>query len=564
MSKHFHPGLCFPGSEVCRLEETSERHRDYWQSRRDGQSRVTLTRVEFKEESCCWQGKKVLPPLAPDKLRDWHQCEHPEKPRGEIVCPCHGCNSSCRGYEEEPGIIPVNHGAGGLGDQLLGLCAVKGLREETGKPISYAVSPLGRPFVELFDGWDYLRHHVHDQNREEPPSGVRLQVNVGYTYECKTSAKRTRIGRYLDNLGVRVAKLPQLLDLSRVAELGRDFRNCVAVSPFSSSPKRDWRIESWLTLVRLLQESGHRVVLVHSTAERTAAFKCEKLIGVSAERLTGALLHCSAVVANDSGIAHLGGILGRPTIVVCGHTSGKDIYGFYPRVACLQGKLDCDACWWQEPFSGLVCDTTCASMQSITPENVVEQVAIQTAAAATRGLDCIGPAKCSIVLASLRSVNHLVGDVAEFGVWRGGVALAMSECMQGGTLHLFDTFEGLPHDDAAVGGLHRRGDFGDTQLMEVKKLLPSAVFHVGKFPETAVDNLRFRFVHLDFDLYESTLAAIDYLTPRMANGGVIVFDDYAWPHCPGVQRAIHERFGFHVPLGRPSQNQAVLRFPIGK
>lgn len=33
-----------------------------------------------------------------DHARRWALCLHDEKPLGEVVCPCRGCNSSCPGY----------------------------------------------------------------------------------------------------------------------------------------------------------------------------------------------------------------------------------------------------------------------------------------------------------------------------------------------------------------------------------------------------------------------------------------------------------------------------------
>lgn len=505
----------------------------------------------------------MAPPKAPDNVREWFTCDNVALPNGPVVCACQGCNPSCNGYAEEPDVIGVNHGAGGLGDQLLGLCAVKGLQASTRRPIAYAVSPLGRPFVELFDGWDYLRCHTHDECKETPPPGPLLQINAGYLNECRTRAATPRLERYLANIGSSSPLLPVLRDRERLEDLGRAWRGCVIIAPFSSTPTRDWRVESWLTLERDLAAAGWRVVLVHSSADRTAGFKCDKLIAPSAEGLTAAALNAAGVVAGDSGIAHLAGILGRPTIVVCGQTTGSQIYGFYPHVVAMQGKLFCDGCWWQAPFAGLTCDTTCASMQSITPGDVVKALEVAIFSSIDQGRSCLGAEKLSILCAEFRRSIILTGDVAELGVWKGGTAKALRSLMTHGTLHLFDTFEGLPFDDVEAGGLHRRGDFADTSADSVRQLIPDAELHVGLFPSTAVDGLRFRFVHVDLDLYESTLAAIDYLAPRMVDGGVIVFDDYAWPHTPGVQRAIHERFGFHVPLGRPSLHQAVLRFPIG-
>lgn len=33
--------------------------------------------------------------------RQWGRCRHPERPLGDLVCPCNGCNSTCRGYTKD-------------------------------------------------------------------------------------------------------------------------------------------------------------------------------------------------------------------------------------------------------------------------------------------------------------------------------------------------------------------------------------------------------------------------------------------------------------------------------
>lgn len=109
------------------------------------------------------------------------------------------------------------------------------------------------------------------------------------------------------------------------------------------------------------------------------------------------------------------------------------------------------------------------------------------------------------------------------------------------TLHLYDTFEGLPHDDIP-GGHHRKGEFA-ASLDEVKVALkgcPNVLYHPGFFPDTAVD-VRYCCVHIDADLYQSTADAIDFFWPRLVMGGMLIFDDFENGYCPGVKQAILER-----------------------
>jgi O-methyltransferase len=66
----------------------------------------------------------------------------------------------------------------------------------------------------------------------------------------------------------------------------------------------------------------------------------------------------------------------------------------------------------------------------------------------------------------------------------------------------------------------------------------------GRVPRghRAVDSDRnFRLCHCDVDVYQSAKDVFDWVWPRLAPGGVIVFDDYGFPACPGVTKFVDEQ-----------------------
>jgi hypothetical protein len=173
---------------------------------------------------------------------------------------------------------------------------------------------------------------------------------------------------------------------------------------------------------------------------------------------------------------------------------------------------------------------------------------------AERDLDrsVLGDKRLPLARAAL-SVAHLPGDAAELGVYRGGASAIIAAALPGKTVHLFDTFEGLPEDDEEGAG-HRKGDFA-CGVEEVRRFLAgyNVLFHPGRFPSTTGplgEGNRFCFVHLDADTFQSTADGIRYFWPRLTPGGILMFDDYGWPHCPGVKRAIDELLpGVTLSLG---------------
>jgi hypothetical protein len=138
-----------------------------------------------------------------------------------------------------------------------------------------------------------------------------------------------------------------------------------------------------------------------------------------------------------------------------------------------------------------------------------------------------------------RAAAHLEGNMAELGVYKGGSALVLALAVPSKPLYLYDTFEGLPSDDVGEH-THHKGDF-TARLEDVQNLLQgqNVIFRVGYFPSTAVDT-SYCCVHIDGDLYTTTRDAIQFFWPRLVPGGYLIFDDWLWGHCPGVERAIRE------------------------
>ncbi len=156
--------------------------------------------------------------------------------------------------------------------------------------------------------------------------------------------------------------------------------------------------------------------------------------------------------------------------------------------------------------------------------------------------------RCYILYQLTRHVRCLEGDAPEIGVYRGGTAklifVTLSDVPK--TLHLFDTFSGMPDTDCHKD-LHRKGDFSDTSLERVKAFLsdcPNVQLYPGLFPETAADivHRRFCLVHIDVDIYKSVKDCCAFFYDRMTRGGIMIFDDYGFITCPGAKLAVDEFF----------------------
>ncbi len=160
---------------------------------------------------------------------------------------------------------------------------------------------------------------------------------------------------------------------------------------------------------------------------------------------------------------------------------------------------------------------------------------------AIRDYTIVPPDRCQILYRLSRYASLLDGDIAELGTYRGGTSLLLARTNPGKQVHSFDTFCGIPNGDPRYDR-HRTGDFADVDDQVIERLEIAGIkVHQGVFPTTtqSVDG-PFCFAHFDADTYQSCKDFLQFFWPRMVNGGIMLFDDWEWPMCPGVKQAILE------------------------
>ena len=171
----------------------------------------------------------------------------------------------------------------------------------------------------------------------------------------------------------------------------------------------------------------------------------------------------------------------------------------------------------------------------------------------------------------LKSIRGIKGDTAECGVYEGSSSHLILSTLhdQKKPHHIFDSFEGLsaPQTEDCVNSNNvfkwKKHDLsvGEEYVRTNLNGFDNFTLHRGWIPDrfNEVDDRRFCFVHIDVDVYQPTLDAVEFFYPRLNQGGILVCDDYGFASCPGAKRAI-DQFAeardlsvIHLPTG-----QAVL------
>jgi len=158
--------------------------------------------------------------------------------------------------------------------------------------------------------------------------------------------------------------------------------------------------------------------------------------------------------------------------------------------------------------------------------------------------DPIRYATLSLIINTIKNEN-IEGCFAELGVYKGETSQIIHLLAPERKFFLFDTFEGFPIEYIEINNDKNR--FKDTNLKVLMKNLGdlnNIIIKKGIFPETAkgLESEIFSFVHIDLDLYISTMKALEFFYPRVSKGGFILIHDYNNPFESnlGVKRAVKE------------------------
>lgn len=182
----------------------------------------------------------------------------------------------------------------------------------------------------------------------------------------------------------------------------------------------------------------------------------------------------------------------------------------------------------------------------------------------------------------LMQTIHLDGKLVECGCWKGLSSYLICNYIheydsgfQGQGFFVIDSFEGLSKPskmdkitDLGVTGKEQESgaSFGTfaASMQEVKNALsefPKITYIKGWIPSVFknMPEEKYKFVHIDVDLYEPVHGSVEYFYPRLVDGGVIVFDDYGSLLWPGAKKAVDAYCTTNnISLLRLSTGQAII------
>ncbi len=162
----------------------------------------------------------------------------------------------------------------------------------------------------------------------------------------------------------------------------------------------------------------------------------------------------------------------------------------------------------------------------------------------------------------LAAFSNIGGDYLEFGVWKGGSMMTAfhmarrSGGLKGMRFFGFDSYEGLPEKTGldTTSAQFAKGEYAcsleqvTANLKKNKVDLARVRLVKGWYDKTLNEATRTQeslhraaVVYIDCDLYESTVPVLQFLTPIVADGTIIIFDDW---NCFNARPDMGERRAF--------------------
>ncbi len=169
--------------------------------------------------------------------------------------------------------------------------------------------------------------------------------------------------------------------------------------------------------------------------------------------------------------------------------------------------------------------------------------------------------------------KDLKGDFLECGVLKGFSSYllrSLEDQLFKDTINnyfLIDSFEGLSDfldEDKSLNPDIIQNKKGDLKAnIEDVKVLFNQFKNVniikGGIPkvfESLDEKNKYKFVHIDVDLYQPTFDSLNYIYDKIVEGGILITDDYRSPSFPGNQKAWEKYFN--------SKNIRSLSLPSGQ
>jgi hypothetical protein len=191
------------------------------------------------------------------------------------------------------------------------------------------------------------------------------------------------------------------------------------------------------------------------------------------------------------------------------------------------------------------------------------------------------PSRAQVLELAVQLSRTVPGHVIEFGVWKGHSTRVLRDELWRSALgnlrphrkriYACDSFRGLPEGYERLAP----GTFATVVPRLVGVRLVPGFFDQSLTPGLAAEVGAVSLAHFDADLYESTRTALEWLTPLLRSGSLLLFDEFCgedpaeeraftqWSASSGVRTALLAVFGREPSGGGERTDRRALFQVVG-
>jgi len=274
----------------------------------------------------------------------------------------------------------------GIGDTILHGVITQALARKLDFDVRFVTVDHKRGWAELSSA-GLQTGDLNDDVRGEFGANSSTLNTVQFDATCIES-KRNRHQQYAAHFQVQLEEVEhwerpiRKLALDKATTYFRKLREqgriVVALCPFAARQTRTWPMRHWYQLLLAFRERKIAVIIIDHPrpgGQRSPARHLPARAYVSQEpHETAAMLSMvDLIVSADSGMAHLGGWLGTPTLALCGPTRGEVVFGGWKTVDWMRAPCHQEeGCVWLPSYGFQKwCSFGCDALENLKPADVM-------------------------------------------------------------------------------------------------------------------------------------------------------------------------------------------------
>lgn len=267
--------------------------------------------------------------------------------------------------------ISVVNSALGLGDAVTAVLACVGAANAGADIIFHTL------YAEWFERISHPRLEVSPQAPVRSSKRAILDVHQDFFEQTRYGGTRARWYAKVIDRDIEPDR-PMKID-GRLNESAFPFGPYVVIAPFTYKLGRNWSLANWLRLTYWIERDGFEVVVLGSDSQEyiiTSAFAATNakwVIGQPSAKVIDLMIGASAFIGSDSGLTHVAGLLGVPSVGLTAHLEPKFLWDCMD-IHAVEPVASCRYCRWQyDSEYGAACESGCSALDQISPESVLDK-----------------------------------------------------------------------------------------------------------------------------------------------------------------------------------------------